>query len=72
MLTRRLAELGVRAASHFVPLHASPFGRELSGGVALPQTDRLAASVVRLPIYPGLPDAGAHRVVAAVSQALGQ
>ena len=52
----RLARDGVQAASHFVPLHASPFGRSLTNGLSLPRTERVAASVIRLPIYPGLSD----------------
>jgi dTDP-4-amino-4,6-dideoxygalactose transaminase len=66
-----LGRAGVQAASHFVPLHASPFGREVAPGTSLPCTDRIAASVVRLPIYPGLSERDMDRVVAAVREALG-
>ena len=65
-----LARSGVQAASHFVPLHASPFGRALSPGVSLPRTDRIAASVVRLPIYPGLAEGDMNAVVGALREAL--
>jgi dTDP-4-amino-4,6-dideoxygalactose transaminase len=65
-----MAELGIQVASHFVPLHGSPYGRRMSDGVSLPRTERLASSVVRLPIYPGLSDEDAHRVVDALRRAL--
>ena len=67
----RLAEEGVEAASHFVPLHASPYGRTLSGSLSLPRTERLAASLVRLPIYPGLSDGDVQKVVESLRRALG-
>jgi dTDP-4-amino-4,6-dideoxygalactose transaminase len=67
----QLARAGVQAASHFVPLHASPFGRALAPDVSLPRTDRLAASVVRLPIYPQLGDVDVERIVGAVHGAIG-
>ena len=69
-LVTRMAERGVQVASHFVPLHSSPYGRAVSGGLPLPTTDRVAASVVRLPIYPGLSDVEVHHVVDALREAL--
>jgi dTDP-4-amino-4,6-dideoxygalactose transaminase len=68
---RRLAEAGVQAASHFVPLHASPFGRAIAPDLSLPNTDRLAAAIVRLPIYPGLSSADVERIAAVLCEALG-
>jgi dTDP-4-amino-4,6-dideoxygalactose transaminase len=70
-LVRALAQEGIEAASHFVPLHASPFGRTIAPGLSLPRTDRIAASIVRLPIYPGLADADVERIAAVVCKALG-
>jgi dTDP-4-amino-4,6-dideoxygalactose transaminase len=67
-----LAGHGVQAASHFVPLHASPHGRQLSPGLSLPRTDRLAASLIRLPIYPTLSDADVQKVVESLRHALGR
>lgn len=66
----RLAEAGVQAASHFVPLHASPFGRSLAPDVSLPRTDRVAASIVRLPIYPELSSGDVERIAAVLDEAL--
>lgn len=68
---RTLAQAGVQAASHFVPLHASPFGRAIAPGLSLPRTDTLAASVVRLPIYPGLSGSDVEKIAAALGEALG-
>ncbi|MGE3518581.1 MAG: DegT/DnrJ/EryC1/StrS family aminotransferase, partial [Vicinamibacterales bacterium] len=67
----RMASSGIQVASHFVPLHASPFGRTLAPGLTLPRTDQLAASLIRLPIYPGLADEDVRTVVAALRRALG-
>ena len=67
----RLAAGGVQAASHFVPLHSSPLGRSLTGGLSLPRTERVAASIIRLPIYPGLADEELRHVVACLRGALG-
>jgi dTDP-4-amino-4,6-dideoxygalactose transaminase len=43
---------GIGAAFHYVPLHSAPFAQEspLVENVELPVTDRVAASLVRLPI----------------------
>jgi dTDP-4-amino-4,6-dideoxygalactose transaminase len=67
----RLAAGGVQAASHFVPLHASPFGRSVTGGLTLPRTERVAASIIRLPIYPGLSNDEVRHVAACLRGALG-
>jgi dTDP-4-amino-4,6-dideoxygalactose transaminase len=66
---RHLAAAGIGAASHFVPLHSSPFGRRVAATAGLPATERLAASVVRLPIYPELGPSDIERVVDGVERA---
>lgn len=51
-LIRHLREAGIQATFHYVPLHGSPIGERLgkrSG--ALPVTERVASSLVRLPLY---------------------
>jgi dTDP-4-amino-4,6-dideoxygalactose transaminase len=53
-IVRIMHERGVEVAPHFVPLHSSPYGRTVSPGVSLPTTERIASSLLRLPIYPGL------------------
>ena len=62
-------KLAAGAASHFVPLHASPYGRKVGRSPALPRTERLAASLVRLPIYPTLGSGEQERVIEEVSAA---
>ena len=49
---RALKAEGVGAAFHYVPLHSAPYARQSAdiAAVDLPVTDRVAASLVRLPI----------------------
>jgi len=62
-----LRSRGVMAAFHYVPLHSSPHGRALGHGEArLPVTDRIAATLIRLPLHPLLAANERDRVVAAV------
>lgn len=68
----RLREAGVPASFHYVPLHSSPFGRSLVAGPPreLPITDRVARTLLRLPLHPLLSDAEADRVTDAVRHCL--
>lgn len=53
----RLKERGVSAVFHYVPLHSSPAGKRFArtyGDLAV--TDRVADSLVRLPLWIGLED----------------
>jgi dTDP-4-amino-4,6-dideoxygalactose transaminase len=62
---------GVGATFHYVPLHSSPFARSL--GLApegFPVTERVASTLVRLPIHPRLAAADVERVIDAVLQSL--
>ena len=54
----KLKEYGVRATFHYVPLHSSPYAMDNLGtkDVRLPVTDRVAGTLLRLPIYPHLTD----------------
>jgi len=62
-----LRSRGVMATFHYVPLHSSPHGRALGHGEArLPVTDRIAATLIRLPLHPLLTANERDRVVAAV------
>jgi dTDP-4-amino-4,6-dideoxygalactose transaminase len=49
---RALKAEGIGAAFHYVPLHSAPYARQSAdiAAVDLPVTDRVAASLVRLPI----------------------
>jgi len=70
---RCLSELrarGVMAAFHYVPLHSSPHGRRLGTTGNLPVTERVARTLLRLPLHPRLSEEDVDRVVAALKQAL--
>jgi dTDP-4-amino-4,6-dideoxygalactose transaminase len=60
---------GVMATFHYVPLHSSPHGRSLGVQPALPVTDRVAGSLLRLPLHPQLEPDDVDRVIEAVCQA---
>ena len=71
---RALAALrsrGVMASFHYVPLHSSPHGRSLGPQPELPVTDRVASTLLRLPLHPRLGDDDVERVIAAVRRAEG-
>lgn len=56
-LLAHLKAAGVPATFHYVPLHSSPFGRSLlAQPVALPVTERVASTLVRLPVGAHLRD----------------
>jgi dTDP-4-amino-4,6-dideoxygalactose transaminase len=65
---RHLRERGVQATFHYVPLHSAPHARATGLGADLPVTDRVAATLLRLPLHPLLSDADVARVVAAVRE----
>jgi dTDP-4-amino-4,6-dideoxygalactose transaminase len=62
---------GIGAAFHYVPLHSSPFARQqgLYAG-SLPVTERVAATLLRLPLHPPLSDEDVDRVLEAVRRSL--
>lgn len=60
---------GVMASFHYVPLHSSPQGRSLGPQPELPVTERVAATLMRLPLHPRLLDADVVRVIEAVREA---
>jgi dTDP-4-amino-4,6-dideoxygalactose transaminase len=66
-----LRAAGIEATFHYVPLHSSPAGQRC-GRVhgALPVTDHVAATMVRLPVWPGLPEDVPERAAAVVARAL--
>jgi dTDP-4-amino-4,6-dideoxygalactose transaminase len=68
-LIRALADAGIQATFHYAPLHSSPAGRRYGraeGSLAV--TERVAATIVRLPVWPGLPEDVPARAAAAVEQ----
>jgi dTDP-4-amino-4,6-dideoxygalactose transaminase len=66
-----LAEAGVNAVFHYVPLHSSPAGSRV-GRVhgSLEVTDALSERLVRLPLWVGMTEADVDRVVDAVRRVL--
>jgi dTDP-4-amino-4,6-dideoxygalactose transaminase len=64
---RALRAEGIAAAFHYVPLHSAPYALA-SGDIAnvdLPVTDRVAASLIRLPISAAFTDRDCDDIVAA-------
>ena len=62
-----LRSFGVLATFHYVPLHSSPFGRGLgTTELELPLTEKVAASLLRLPLHPLLGTEDVDRVIDAV------
>jgi dTDP-4-amino-4,6-dideoxygalactose transaminase len=67
-----LAERGVTAVFHYVPLHSSPAGSHRGRAAGeLPVTESVADCLVRLPLFPDLSDEAVERVVEGVRAAVG-
>ena len=64
-LIAHLRSRGILAVFHYVPLHSSPMGRRY-GAPQLPVTDRVSASLVRLPLFADLGVEAQDRVIDAV------
>jgi dTDP-4-amino-4,6-dideoxygalactose transaminase len=71
---RALKAEGLGAAFHYVPLHSAPYARHSAtiARVELPVTDRVAASLVRLPISAAFTDAECDDIVAACAKVCGR
>jgi len=66
---RALAALrsrGVMATFHYIPLHSAPQGRRIGADYELPVTERVSATLLRLPLHARLSDADLDRVIDAV------
>lgn len=61
---------GIGAAFHYIPLHSAPYAKRSTAiqAVDLPVTDRVAASVVRLPISAAFSDTDCDDVIAACAK----
>lgn len=67
-LIKHLGQLGIRAVSHYVPLHSSPAGLRLGRlGGPCPVTEALWDCLVRLPLFPDLSDSEVDRIAEAVT-----
>jgi dTDP-4-amino-4,6-dideoxygalactose transaminase len=70
-ILRFLRDNGVGAAFHYLPLHSSPMGKRLGfKGKDCPVTERIAGSLIRLPIYPDLTQEEQEYVVEMVGKAV--
>lgn len=70
-LIAALAEGGVHAVFHYVPLHSAPAGRRHGRQVGdLPITDSASDRLVRLPLWVGMGEAHVDRIVSGVASAL--
>lgn len=70
-LIRTLAESGIYAVFHYVPLHSSPAGRSLGRAHgSLPVTDDFSDRLVRLPLWVGMKNDEVARVVDATASFL--
>lgn len=65
-ILKHLKSKDISATFHFQPLHSSPFATKHlpSANYALPETDRAALQLVRLPLFSGLSKKDARRVIA--------
>ncbi|MEH3053751.1 MAG: dTDP-4-amino-4,6-dideoxygalactose transaminase [Patulibacter minatonensis] len=67
----RLASAGVQATFHFVPLHSAPAGLRYGRTAGdLQRTDDLAARLLRLPLWNGMPLEAVDRVAGALRPAI--
>jgi dTDP-4-amino-4,6-dideoxygalactose transaminase len=53
-MLKHLNSCGIQAVFHYLPLHSSPYFIDKHDGRALPNTDKFAGSIVRLPFFYGL------------------
>lgn len=68
---RHLTNVGVESHAHYVPLHSAPAGRRFGRtATPMPVTERVAGTLLRLPLHAELQDHEADQVVAAVYGAL--
>jgi dTDP-4-amino-4,6-dideoxygalactose transaminase len=64
-----LRQRGVMASFHYVPLHSSPQGRALGAGdTEHPVTDRVSATLLRLPLHPLMSEEDVNHVIESVRQ----
>ncbi|OGD89300.1 hypothetical protein A3D81_01280 [Candidatus Curtissbacteria bacterium RIFCSPHIGHO2_02_FULL_40_17] len=66
-----LRTYGIEASFHYLPLHTSPMGRKLGYKIRdLPVTEDVAATLIRLPMYPKLKRSEIDYMVAALEKIL--
>ena len=62
MLISKLKENDILAVFHYLSLHSSEFYKDKHDGRALPECDRYADCLVRLPMYFDLSDDDVERI----------
>lgn len=69
---KELRSRGIEATFHFIPLHTSPFGQKCLGCKKgdLPVTEKVSQTLIRLPIYPDLPDDDLDYIIDSVTDIL--
>jgi dTDP-4-amino-4,6-dideoxygalactose transaminase len=72
-LLQRMRARGIDVASHYLPLHRSPYWVQATRGQQrpLPVTERISESLVRLPLYPSLTHEQQDLVIATLDESLG-
>jgi|SRR5579871_4765625 len=70
-LMRALAADGIGTQVHYIPVHRQPYYAARYGVPHLPGADAYYAATLSLPLFPGMQDADAERVAAAVARHLG-
>lgn len=71
-LSEFLAKRGIETAFHYQALHQSPFYLRTHPYESLPQAERYADCLLRLPVYPDLTQEALDRVVAGIYAFFGQ
>ena len=56
------------ASFHYVPLHSAPQGRALGAGSGFAVTDRVSATLLRLPLHPLMTEDDVDHVVESVRE----
>ena len=62
-----LRKQGILAVFHYLPLHSSPYFTDKHDGRPLPNTDRVSACIVRLPLYYSLKEKQIRYIAAKVA-----
>ena len=71
-LAARLKEKGIATGVHYPRgLHQQPIFEELYGRFSLPETERLAESILALPVHHGLSEEDVRSIIAGVHQSRG-
>jgi UDP-4-amino-4,6-dideoxy-N-acetyl-beta-L-altrosamine transaminase len=71
VVMQRLREAGIGAQVHYMPVHRQPYYKALYGETHLPGAEAYYRRCLSLPLFPGMSDDDALRVVDALAEALG-